>query len=170
MNFKQVLSPGSTCAMLHSPQLHPRGGSPYLLSLFLLSFLLLLWHAKALKSCHIHLTVFFSPHCCVLLLFFSFIWPILPSLSLYFNYPSEKIVLREALFFIFSLYPALPPILPLTSGCQSLSCSPDNAFCFSYPLWSLPFLFCPPLPLSSPVLFFSSSSFRRVIGALYLTR
>lgn len=169
MNFKQVLSPGSTCAMLHSPSSIRVGAhlicSPSFYRLFFSFF-------DMLKPVLSHtLNGVFSPHCCVLLLlFFSFIWPILPSLSLYFNYPSEKIVLREALFFIFSLYPALPPILPLTSGCQSLSCSPDNAFCFSYPLWSLPFLFCPPLPLSSPVLFFSSSSFRRVIGALYLTR
>lgn len=82
-------------------------------------------------------------------------------------------VLMEALFIVFSLYPALPPISPLTFACQSLSCSCDNAFFLfvflRHPLWSLSFLFCPSLPLSSPVLFFSSSSFRRVTGALYFT-
>lgn len=34
MNFKQALSPSSTCAMLRSPYLHPCGGSPYLLAFF----------------------------------------------------------------------------------------------------------------------------------------
>lgn len=168
MNFKQVLSPGSTCAMLHSPSSIRVGAhlicSPSFYRLFFSFFDML----KPVLS-HTLNSVFFPPLLCSFVVLLLHLTNFAISFSL-FQLPFREIVLREALFFIFSLYPALPPILPLTSGCQSLSCSPDNAFCFSYPLWSLPFLFCPPLPLSSPVLFFSSLSFRRVIGALYLTR
>lgn len=46
MNFKQVLSPSSTCAMLHSP-LAPSMRGPTLSALLLFTLFLPLWHAEA---------------------------------------------------------------------------------------------------------------------------
>lgn len=173
MNFKQALSPSSTCAVLCSP-LAPSMRGLTLSACLLFTLYFCLFDMLKLLLSHMLNGIF-----CLFHSFCSFVVPLSHfanfalSLSTTLEQKHERVgkVLREVLFPIYYLYPPLPPSSPFTSACQSLSCSCYLLFfsplvlsvllCLSFHFSSLSISSiphtCPP-PLSSSLLFVFQAS------------
>lgn len=168
MNFKQVLSPSSTCAMLHPPPPSSsiRAGAHLIcapsfhpLSSCLFDMLkLLLSHALKGIFCLFQLLRSFV----VPLSHFAFLLPLSIYNSLAKKHETFRKVLEEALFSIYYLYPASTTSPPFASACQSLSRSLAFFYFSSTPplvlsrLLCCPFL-CPCLLISLLPLLFQES-------------
>lgn len=163
MNFKQVLSPSSTCAMLHSPPAPTMRGLTLSFLLLFTLFPFCFFDMLKLLLSHMLNGIFFF---CLIQSLCAFVVPL--SRFVYFApslYPPlfsrNMKQFREVLFFIYNLHPPSLPSSPSTCAC--LSPVPATAFFFTCsicpPLSVFPFLFyvhpCPP-PLSSPLVSLAS--------------